>query len=203
MSFSGQGASKHKRAVLATETGHAALCIRQEVPCTDWMSANKESVISEKAMRVGFGQTIVVGYSDLIHSSQFPTFDDFASTVQKEWDQEWQRVYSSQPEDAKVQAPPEVDDRHHTRLTKALMVLVGSFSLVWFWTTVYWSARIGLLSMFGSLRPHVKGMLVVFLAFLCQVVSTKPAFATYTSTGSAECKEWALRGAQQSSQLRK
>ena len=68
--------------------------------------------------------------------------------------------------DAKVQAPPEIDDRHYTRLTKALMVLVGSLSLVLFWTTVYWSARFGLwlLSMFGSLRPHVTGMLVVYLA---------------------------------------
>ena len=62
------------------------------------MSANKESVMSEKAMRAGFGQTIVVGYSEPVHSSQFPTFDDFASKVQREWDHQWQRVYSSQPE---------------------------------------------------------------------------------------------------------
>lgn len=54
--------------------------------------------MSEKAMRVGFCQTVVVGYSEPIHSSQFPSFDDFASKVQKEWDQQWQRVYSSQPE---------------------------------------------------------------------------------------------------------
>lgn len=62
------------------------------------MSANKESVMSEKALRTGFGQTIVVGYSEPIHSSQCPTFDDFASKVQREWDHQWQRVYSSKPE---------------------------------------------------------------------------------------------------------
>lgn len=68
--------------------------------------------------------------------------------------------------DAKLQAPPEIDDRHYPRLTKALMVLVGSLSLVLFWTTVYWSARFGLwlLSLFGSLRPHVTAVLVVYLA---------------------------------------
>ena len=68
--------------------------------------------------------------------------------------------------DAKVQAPPEIDDRHYPRLTKALMVLVGSLSLVLFWTTVYWSSRFGLwlLSLFGSLRPHVTAVLVVYLA---------------------------------------
>ena len=62
------------------------------------MSANKESVMSEKAMTAGFGQTIVVGYSEPVHSSQFPSFDEFASKVQKEWDAEWQRVYSSTPQ---------------------------------------------------------------------------------------------------------
>ena len=68
--------------------------------------------------------------------------------------------------DAKVQPPPEIDDRHYPRLTKALMLLVGSLSLVLFWTTVYWSARFGLwlLSLFGSLRPHVTAVLVVYLA---------------------------------------
>ena len=62
------------------------------------MSANKEAVMSEKALTAGFGQTIVVGYSEPVHSSQYPTFDDFAGKVQKEWDHQWQRVYSSQPE---------------------------------------------------------------------------------------------------------
>ncbi len=62
------------------------------------MSANKESVMSEKAMTAGFGQTIVVGYSEPIHSRQFPSFDDFASRVQKEWDYQWKRVYSSKLE---------------------------------------------------------------------------------------------------------
>ncbi|KAL3151167.1 hypothetical protein ABBQ38_013029 [Trebouxia sp. C0009 RCD-2024] len=161
-----EGHRSTKRQSLPLKRGMLHFAYDRKYPVQIVMSANKESVISEKAMRVGFGQMIVVGYSEPIHSSQFPTFGDFGSKVQKEWDQEWQRVYSSQPEDAKVQAPPEVDDRHYTRLTKALMVLVGSFSLVLFWTTVYWSARFGLwlLSMFGSLRPHVTGMLVVYLA---------------------------------------
>ena len=62
------------------------------------MSANKESVMSEKAMTAGFGQTVVVGYSEPIHSRQFPSFDEFANKVQAEWDRQWKRVYSSTPE---------------------------------------------------------------------------------------------------------
>ena len=61
------------------------------------MSANKEAVMSEKAMTAGFWQTVVVGYSEPIHSTQFPSFDGFASKVQQEWDFQWKRVYSSQP----------------------------------------------------------------------------------------------------------
>ena len=70
------------------------------------MSANKESVMSEKAMTAGFGQTIVVGYSEPIHSRQFPTFDDFASRVQREWDYQWKRVYSSKLEG---RSPPQIE----------------------------------------------------------------------------------------------
>ena len=61
------------------------------------MSANKEAVLSEKIMTAGFGQTIVVGYSEPIHSTQFPDFEGFASKVQQEWDHQWKRVYSSKP----------------------------------------------------------------------------------------------------------
>lgn len=58
------------------------------------------------------------------------------------------------------------------------MVIVGSLSLVLFWTTVYWSARFGLwiLTLFGSLRPHVTGVLVVYLAvsFLRSLRASQP-----------------------------
>ncbi|KAL3151196.1 hypothetical protein ABBQ38_013045 [Trebouxia sp. C0009 RCD-2024] len=90
-----------KRQSLPLKRGMLHLAYDRKYPVQIVMSANKESVMSEKAMRVGFGQTVVVGYSDPIHSSQFPTFDNFASKVQKEWDYEWQRLYSSQPEDAR------------------------------------------------------------------------------------------------------
>ena len=51
--------------------------------------------MSEKRMKAGFGQTVVVGYSEPVHSSQFGTFDQFADKVQQEWDHQWKRVYSA------------------------------------------------------------------------------------------------------------
>lgn len=77
--------------------------------------------------------------------------------------------------DAKVQAPPEIDDRHYSHTTKALMVLVGSASLVLFWTTAYWSAKFGLwlLNLFGSYKSYVTTAVVIYLA-----VSFARAFRT-------------------------
>ena len=68
--------------------------------------------------------------------------------------------------EAKVQAPPEIDDRHYSQMTKALMVVVGSASLVLFWTTVYWSAKAGLwvLNLFGSYKSYATAVLAVYLA---------------------------------------
>lgn len=62
------------------------------------ISANKEAVMSEKRMKAGFGQTVVVGYSEPVHSSQYGSFDQFAARVQQEWDRQWKRVYSARLE---------------------------------------------------------------------------------------------------------
>ncbi|KAL0044907.1 hypothetical protein WJX82_001789 [Trebouxia sp. C0006] len=118
-----EGHRSTKQQSLPMKRGMLHFAYDRKYPVQIVMSANKESVMSEKAMTAGFGQTIVVGYSEPIHSRQFPTFDDFASRVQKEWDHQWKRVYSSKIEDAKVQAPPEIDDRHYSQTIKGLMVV--------------------------------------------------------------------------------
>ena len=62
------------------------------------MTANKEAVLSEKTFRAHFGQTVVVGYSEAIHSSSFDSFDAFAGELQKQWDAQWERVMSAKRE---------------------------------------------------------------------------------------------------------
>ena len=60
------------------------------------MSANKEAVISEKELSCRFGQEVLVGYAELISSSEFDTFEAFVDAVQREWDVQWKRVYSAE-----------------------------------------------------------------------------------------------------------
>ena len=59
------------------------------------MSANKEAVISEKDLSCRFGQEVLVGYAEPMHSSKFDTFEAFVDAVQVEWDAQWKRIYSS------------------------------------------------------------------------------------------------------------
>ena len=41
----------------------------------------KESVLSEKRMRAGYGATLVTGFSDVIESKDLPDFEGFAAEV--------------------------------------------------------------------------------------------------------------------------
>ena len=59
------------------------------------MSANKEAVISEKDLSCRFGQEVLVGYAEPMHSSRFDTFEAFVDAVQVEWDAQWKRIYSA------------------------------------------------------------------------------------------------------------
>ena len=60
------------------------------------MSANKEAVISEKDLSCRFGQEVLVGYAEAIHSSAYDSFDAFVDAVQREWDIQWKRIYTAE-----------------------------------------------------------------------------------------------------------
>jgi len=53
------------------------------------ISGNKESVLSEKEMHVGFGCTVVTSYSEMVRAGDYETFDAFMARIQELWDREW------------------------------------------------------------------------------------------------------------------
>ena len=67
---------------------------------------------------------------------------------------------TSQPADAHVQPIPDIDDRDYPPHTKALMVLVGLLSVV------YWSFRLlaWTLGLFGAYQASATGLLLAYLA---------------------------------------
>lgn len=62
------------------------------------MSSNKEAVLSEKKQSAHFGQKVLVGYSDIIHTKDYASFEDMLKALQQAWDAQWLRVYSARPE---------------------------------------------------------------------------------------------------------
>ena len=62
------------------------------------MSSNKEAVLSEKQASAHFGQSVLVGFSDVIQTKDFATFEDMLKALQQAWDTQWLRVYSARPE---------------------------------------------------------------------------------------------------------
>lgn len=56
------------------------------------MGSNKEAVVAEKHFSAHFGQKVLIGYSDVIHSDQFSTWEGFKSKVAEEWARQWDRI---------------------------------------------------------------------------------------------------------------
>jgi hypothetical protein len=75
------------------------------------MSGNKESVISEKTLGIGFGCTVVTSYSPVINSADYATFDAFMEKLQATWDAEWAATMNADPAGGRVTAAGRVRRR--------------------------------------------------------------------------------------------
>ena len=129
------------------------------------MTANKEAVLSEKDMVARFGQTVLVGYSEVIRPADFASFEAFMAAVQAEWDRQWHRVYSAdwssapsvhtchchhgqcskcwrRRHTAAVEKPPgEMDNRDYPHWMKFWQIFFTGTSCLCFFVTIYWLVR--------------------------------------------------------------
>lgn len=71
----------------------ALLC--PALSCQVVMSAHKEGALDEKRYHFRFGSTCVTGFSQVIHTSSFDSFDAFFAHLQEEWDKLWGQVFSA------------------------------------------------------------------------------------------------------------
>eukprot|EP00890_Picochlorum_soloecismus_P005281 jgi/Picsp_1/5754/NSC_03113-R1_1-acyl-sn-glycerol-3-phosphate acyltransferase len=67
----------------------------RQIPVQIVIGGNKEAILSEKKLNVGFGQTVTVGYSDVLYPEKFEDFEQFMTTVQATWDNEWKEIFST------------------------------------------------------------------------------------------------------------
>jgi hypothetical protein len=59
------------------------------------MGSNKEAVVAEKNCSAHFNQKVLIAYSDVIFSDQFPTWEGFKEKVSQVWAAEWERIASA------------------------------------------------------------------------------------------------------------
>lgn len=121
----------------------------RQIPVQIVIGANKESILSEKKMVVGFGRTVRVGYSDVIFPESFSDFESFMGKVQSTWDGEWKEVMGANNADLTELPDPvpyrDVDPVNFFKLLfvcPAEIALLGLISRWWIRTVLggLWSA---------------------------------------------------------------
>lgn len=108
------------------------------------IAADKEQVLSEQIGKASYGVEIPVGYSDVIHSSEYENdFEGFAREVQKTWDAEWEKVYSARRDRTRALHPKAQLVTYTRGKTILLLTSVGALAaataaFAWmFWVTVW------------------------------------------------------------------
>eukprot|EP00889_Picochlorum_renovo_P007033 jgi/Picre1/34063/NNA_001538.t1 len=94
----------------------------RKIPVQIVIGGNKEAILSEKKMVVGFGQTVTVGYSDVIYPENFKDFEEFMKAVQSTWDAEWVEVFSADWKD--LNELPDPEPFRYLPLRNALILLL-------------------------------------------------------------------------------
>lgn len=124
----------------------------RQMPVQIIVTAGKEAVISEKDMSAHFGQTLLVGYSNVLHPKDYSSAEEFFEAIKKSWSVEWQRVNGFDWGQAIPFQTGGVDfEVHYTATIKALSIISQGASLVCFFGFLYasWRALWWILSCFG------------------------------------------------------
>mmetsp|Transcript_16631 Transcript_16631/g.49747 ORF Transcript_16631/g.49747 Transcript_16631/m.49747 type:complete len:398 (-) Transcript_16631:469-1662(-) len=153
----------------------------RQMPVQIIITAGKEAVISEKDMSAHFGQTLLVGYSEMLHPKDYETPEAFFEAIQKSWSAEWQRVYTFEWRQSLPFRVGEVDYAVHYNFSiKFWSVISQGLSFILFFAYLYATVRCTwwALSLFGSHRSTAAVMLVGWWAAslldACQTVSPTP-----------------------------
>lgn len=127
-----EGHRSTKGQSLPLKTGMLKYAFSRRMPVQTIISANKEAVMDEKALSAHFGQTVVVGFSEVIDPADFGSFEDFMAKVQSTWDAEWERVLAADPADGKPLPSPahNLDYPLSIRLREDLTILASMLLFV-------------------------------------------------------------------------
>lgn len=137
----------------------------RKVPVQVVIGANKEHILSEKKMIVGFGRTVKVGYSDVLFPQKFSDFYSFMSAVQSTWDSEWREVMGADeahlPE---LEEPVPYRDTDPLNFVKLLLICPAEIAL--FGYLMRWWIEAVLGGLWRSTAPHSAPVFAVLGAWV-------------------------------------
>eukprot|EP00884_Botryococcus_braunii_P004043 jgi/Botrbrau1/1363/Bobra.0063s0072.1 len=87
-----EGHRSTRRHSLPLKWGMVRYAYSRKLPVQIVMGANKEAVVAEKYCSAHFGQKVLIAYSDVIFSDQYPTWESFKKKVADVWAAEWERM---------------------------------------------------------------------------------------------------------------
>ncbi|KAL4423603.1 hypothetical protein ABPG77_004643 [Micractinium sp. CCAP 211/92] len=90
-----EGTRSLKTQSLPLKRGMLRYAFTRKLPVQVIITAGKEEVLNERRRWVHLGRTLTTGCSEVLDSSQFDDFEEFACAVQRLWDEQWERVHAA------------------------------------------------------------------------------------------------------------
>lgn len=138
----------------------------RQIPVQIVIGGNKEAILSEKEFVVGFGQTVTVGYSDVIYPEKFDNFEDFMTSVQGTWDKEWAEVFTADWND--LQELPDPKPFRHVPWSNALKLLLICPIEIAILVGLLWGMFLPLKTLYMRVGPPFNiGALLLMVIYLC------------------------------------
>lgn len=116
-------------------------------------------MLSEKAMSIRFGRTLVTGFTKVLKPDEFEDFNAFAAEIQKQWDALWAEVYGADPKGLKPLSTSGAQAYGYPTAVKLQQLAITTASLAVLAGVLYgsWRCLTALLALAGSWQQVVAG----------------------------------------------
>lgn len=158
---------------LPLKRGMLRYAYERKMPVQIIIGSNKEAILSERHCTARLGQTVAVGYSDMIDPSAYGDFEKFMDKVQSLWDQQWNTVYSADWESLEVMAHGRADIEYCTSERLLLLFIYGVSTILFIGTLVaMYSLGRAVFAIFGHYELHAMSLFLLYVAASFWVFST-------------------------------
>lgn len=150
---------------LPLKRGMLHYAFSRKMPVQVVISSNKEAILSEKHQVARLGQTVAVGYSEVIYPDNYENFERFMSKVQETWDSEWDTVFGADWKELPEMTEPEPQWLYPLDI-KILMLFIVSINIFVSSMILYWTISLGnrILDLTGNFKVPIVIAVVLYVA---------------------------------------